>query len=159
LNSRVISLGLIKDRVDKLKISPPVISARPLIFPNVAQRQHFWSALNLLAMAVCVRCGAETDVLVYGLAPLCAACHEELEREATQALMVMYLEALRRCREDLSNLANAVAAGPLESDEFLKVLRQCEKSQLICMELLCELANRESPGFSARWRRYWKSTE
>jgi hypothetical protein len=110
-------------------------------------------------MAACVRCGAETAVLVNQIAPLCVACHKELEKEATDSLLLIYREAVRKLREDLSDLAVAMASGSLESEAVLKLLRQCEKAQVLCFELLCEVATRERPGFSGGWRQYLESIE
>jgi hypothetical protein len=82
-----------------------------------------------------------------------------LEKEATDSLLLIYREAVRRLREDLSNLAIAMAKGSLESEAVVKLLKQSERAQVLCFELLCELASRERPGFSGGWRQYLESIE
>jgi hypothetical protein len=82
-------------------------------------------------------------MLVRIVARLCVSCREEFEREATHALLVTYREAVGKFREDVTSLADAVTAGPLEADSFEKMLTQCEKSHLVCIELLSELKSRE----------------
>src|SRR5215468_1440773 len=85
-------------------------------------------------MPACVRCGAVTDLLMGNGAPLCYACHDELEREAKRSLIVLFEDAIRIYREDVSKLS--VAAGSLEFDAFQKLLAQCCKSHQTCVELL-----------------------
>jgi hypothetical protein len=65
-----------------------------------------------------------------------------LEREADQSLVALFREAARSYREDLGNLS-AAAGGP-DFDTFEKLMRQCERSRLACVELLGEMERRGS---------------
>jgi hypothetical protein len=66
--------------------------------------------------------------------PLCVECDETLESEADRSLVLMFREAVRQCRRELSDLAGA-AGGP-DFDVFQKLMRQNEASRLVCIELL-----------------------
>jgi hypothetical protein len=67
----------------------------------------------------------------------------ELEREVNGLLVVMFREAARRYRQDLNHLA-AAAGGP-DFDEFQKLVKRCERSRLVCVELLGEMERRGLP--------------
>jgi hypothetical protein len=67
----------------------------------------------------------------------------DLEREVNELLVVMFGEAVRRHRQDLSHLA--AAAGGLDFDAFQKLMGRCERSLVACVELLGEIETRRLP--------------
>src|SRR5262249_1273348 len=95
-------------------------------------------------MDPCIRCGTGTTALEHGVAPLCLACDDELESEADQSLVVLFREAARSYPEDLRNLSTA-AGGP-DFETFQRLMRQCERSRVVCIELLGEMESRGSRG-------------
>jgi hypothetical protein len=71
-----------------------------------------------------------------------------LEAEADQTLVAIFRDALRRYRQELVNLA-AVAGGP-DFEAFQKLMRQCERSRLVCIEIVGEMERRASAAHRPR---------
>jgi hypothetical protein len=100
-------------------------------------------------MDACVRCGADTVRLEHGAAPLCVVCYDELERELDQSLVASFREAARSYRQDLCDLG-AAAGGP-DFNAFQNLLKRCERSWLVCIELLGAMERRGLPGGRPRF--------
>jgi hypothetical protein len=90
---------------------------------------------------------------------LCSACQENLEREATGSLLALYREIVSRYIEEVDHLAQAMAPASRESALVRGLLEECEKSRMMCMALLCELASRKGTRYSGRWRHFLESFE